>query len=266
VLAADSIRNLAYIGIARAALGKGDNPGAIAAANSVTPMAPANDFEYRLFYSSTTALGISNFYQDRLSGGAGVTTGSVSGTPFIALDDPRVPHPLTPTNAPQAEPATGGSFVVPNSPPSFSTFSGTRTGADFTYGASIRLASLLEVRYILAEAGGSAGTNVGGQTNIAFVESRRTSFPSTTAAAPTTAANYMDNLIDQRRRDFYLDGHRIGDLRRYLRLYSRNNWPTGSMYGSATLTFGTQMCFPLNIAEITNNPMVSKPYTPPQGP
>jgi hypothetical protein len=267
VLAADSIRNLAYVGMARAALGKGDNPAAIAAANLVTSMGGATGFEYRLYYSSTTALGISNFYQDRVSGGAGVTTGSISGTPFISLDDPRVPHPLTATNTPLAEAVQGtGAFVVPNSPPSFSSFNNTRTGADFTYGASIRLASLLEAQYILAEAGGAGGTNFGGQTNIAFVESRRTAFPSTTAATPTDATNYMDNLIDQRRRDFYLDGHRMGDLRRYLKFYSRDFWPTGPMYGSATLSFGTQMCFPLNVAEITNNPLVPKPYTIPPGP
>jgi hypothetical protein len=266
VLGADSVRNWAYVGLARASLGMGDNPAAITAAQQVTPMAPNNDFEYRLYYSATTALNIFNFYQDRLSGGAGVTTGSVTGTPFIGLDDARVPHPLTTAGAPLAEAATGGSFVVPNSPASFSSYNGTKTGADFTYGASIRLASLLEVQYILAEAGGSTGTNVGGQSNIAFVESRRTAFPSNTATAPTTAVNFLDNLIDQRRRDFYLDGHRMGDLRRYVKFYSRDYWPTGPFYGSTTISFGAQMCWPLNVAEITNNPLVPKPYAPPAGP
>ena len=266
VLGADSVRNLAYVGLARAALGRGDNAAAIAAANQVTGMGTSNDFEYRLNYSATTALGVFNFYQDRLSGGAGVTTGSITGTPYLALDDNRVPHPETATGTPQTEATMGGQFVVPNSPPSFSTFTNTPAGGDFTYGASIRLASLLEARYIIAEAGGAAGTNIGGQTNVDFVESRRTAFPSTTAAVPTTPANYLDNLIEQRRRDFYLDGHRMGDLRRYVREYSRDFWPTGSFYGSTTVTFGTQMCWPLNVAEITNNPLVPKPYAPPQGP
>lgn len=266
VLASDSIINLSRIGYARAALARGEDAAAIASAQQVTNMGGATGFEYRLYYNSTTALGVSNFYQDRLSGGAGVTTGSVSGTPFIGLNDTRVPHPITTAGAPQPEVATGGSFVVPNSPPSFSTWNNTVPGADFTYGASIRLASLLEAQYIIAEAGGPAGTNLGGQSNIAFVESRRTAFPSTTAATPTDATNYMDNLIEQRRRDFYLDGHRMGDLRRYLRRYGRDYWPTGPMYGSTTLSFGTQMCWPLNVAEITNNPLVPKPYSIPPGP
>ena len=268
VLASDSIRNLALIGMARAALNRGDNAKAIASAQQVTPMGTTNpDFEYRLYYNATTTLNIFNFYQDRLSGGAGVTTGSVSGTPFFNLDDARVPIPLNATTGlPQPEATQGGSFVVPNSSPSFSTFNGTKQGADFTYGASIRLASYLEAKYIIAEAGGAAGQNLGGQSNISFVESRRTAFPSTTAAVVTTAANYTDNLFDQRRRDFYVDGHRMGDLRRYKKLYGRDEWPKGSFYGSTTINFGDQMCWPLNVAEITNNPMVPKPYVQPIGP
>ena len=147
---------------------------------------------------------------------------------------------------------------------SFSTFNNTKTGADFTNSTSIRIASMLEARYIIAEAGGPNGTNLGGQSNIAFIESRRTAFPSTTAATPTTAANFMDNLIDQRRRDFFLDGHRMGDLRRYKNKLGIDLWEKGAMYGG-TITFNDQTCWPINIAEITNNPSVPKPYTPPQG-
>ena len=260
VLAADSIRDLAFVGKARAALGKNDKTNAIAFANQVTPIGTTGDFQFNLYYNSNTTLGLTNMYQDRLSGGAGVTTGSVSGTPFIGLDDSRVPHPINATTgAPLAEVATGGSWVVPNAGPSFSVFNNTKTGADFTYGTSIRLASLLEAKYILAEAGGATAAN------IAFVESRRTSFPSSTAATPTTAANFMDNLIDQRRRDFFLDGHRMGDLRRYLKVNKIDLWTHGVMYGG-TVTFGDQMCWPLNTAEITNNPNVPKPYVLPNGP
>ena len=267
VAAADTLTRLALIGKARAALGKGDNANAIAFASQVTGMGTSNDFEFRAYYNATTALGVFNFFQDLLSGGGGVTTGSISNTPYLNLDDARVPHPRTATGAPQPEPTMGGSFVVPNSPPSFSTFNGTITGADFTYGASIRIASLLEARYILAEAGGPTGTNLGGQSNIAFVESRRTAFPSSTAATPTTALNYMTNLIEQRRRDFYLDGHRMGDLRRYQKHRGLDLWQTGPVPGAAAgVTFGAQRCWPLNVAEITNNPLVPKPYTPPTGP
>jgi hypothetical protein len=259
-LGADSVRNLAYVGMARAALGRGDNVKAAASARSVTGMGTTSNFEYRLYFNATTTLGLQNLFQDYLSGGGGVATSAISNTPFVGLDDARVPHPLTATGQPLAEPVTGGNFVAPNSPPSFSSFDGTKTGADFTYAASIRLASLLEAQYIIAEAEGAT------PTNIAFVEGRRTAYPSTTAATPTTAANYLDNLIDQRRRDFFLDGHRMGDLRRYKKFYGKDFYPTGSYYGSTTVTFGTQMCWPLNVAEVTNNPLVPKPYVPPNGP
>jgi hypothetical protein len=122
------------------------------------------------------------------------------------------------------------------------------------------LASLLEAKYILAEA------EEGTAESIAFVESRRTAFPSSTAVTPTTAANFRANLIQQRSRDFYLDGHRMGDLRRYKKYYGIDLYPTGAYLGSATTTYGNLTCWPINTAEITNNPLVPKPYTPPIGP
>jgi hypothetical protein len=259
--AADSIRNLAYVGMARAALGRGDLTKAAASARQVVSQGGATGFEYRIYYNSNTTLGLQNLFAERLSGGAGATSASITSTPFLALDDPRVPHPINAvTGQPLPEPATGGSFVVPNAPPSFSTHDGTRAGADFTYATSVRLASLLEARYIIAESEGAT------PENIAFVESRRVAYPSTTATTPTDATNFLANLIDQRRRDFYLDGHRMGDLRRYAKRYGLEFWPTGSFYGSTTTTFGDGKCWPINTAEVTNNPLVPKPYTPPQGP
>ena len=120
---------------------------------------------------------------------------------------------------------------------------------------------MLEARYIIAEAGGAGGTNLGGVSNVAFVESRRTAFASSTATAPVTAANYSTSLMDQRSRDFFLDGHRMGYLRRYLK-GGTDLWEKGAMYGG-TITFNDQTCWPINVAEVTNNPFVPKPYTAP---
>jgi hypothetical protein len=75
----------------------------------------------------------------------------------------------------------------------------------------------------------------------------------------------MTNLIDQRRRDFFLDGHRQGDLRRYLKRYNIDMWQRGPMYGTTT-SFADSHCMAITLAEIINNPMVPKPYTPPTGP
>jgi hypothetical protein len=252
---ADSLRNLAYVGAARAFLGAGDKAKAVEYARLVQPIAN-NNFEFRIYFNDNLATSrLNNPLRDRMSGGAGVTSASVSGTRFQFLDDARVPVPLNAQGQPQPEVATGGSWIVPNSPPSYSTFDGTKTGADFSLGGYMRLASLLEARYILAEAEGPTAEH------IAFIESRRTAFPSTTATAVTTAANFVDNLRDQRRRDFYLDGHRMGDLRRYRDQYNVttgiHSWETGSMYGTTT-QFSNTMCWPLNSSEINNNPNVPK--------
>ncbi|MEO7647999.1 MAG: hypothetical protein ABIV11_07160 [Gemmatimonadaceae bacterium] len=260
--AADSITNLAYLGMARAALGRNDKTKAAAKARLVTGIGTTNAWEWRIAYNAGTSLGLSNTWGERMAGGAGATVVAISNTPFFALDDARVPHPInSTTGAPLPEVATNGSFVVPNSPPTFSTFNGTKVGADPTADASMRLGSLLEAQYIIAEAEGATASN------IAFVESRRLAFPSNTATTVTTATNYMANLMEQRGRDLYLGGHRLGDLRRWDKYYGiSNRWPTGSFYGSTTVTFGTGKCWPMNAAEITNNPLVPKPYTPPTGP
>jgi len=259
--AADSVRNLAHVGMARAALGRGDKAKAISAARQVTTLGGTTGFEYRAFYNSNTTLGLGNLMAERLSGGAGATSGTINFTPFIGLDDPRVPHPINATTgAPLPEAAQNGSWVVPNSPPSFSTFDGSRTGVDANYGTSFRIASLLEAQYIIAEAEGPTAAN------IAFVESRRTAFPSRTTPDVVTAANFFESLRTQRSRDFYLDGHRLGDLRRYEKQQGLDLWPKGAYPRATNVQYGTQKCWPITRAEVTNNPNVPKPYTPPVGP
>ncbi|GAC1652286.1 MAG: hypothetical protein NVS4B3_14290 [Gemmatimonadaceae bacterium] len=256
---ADSLRNLASVGAARAYLGIGDAAKAQQYASQVAAIVGSTDFEFRVYFNETVSLGrLNNPFAQRMSGGAGLTTGSISGTPFLGIDDARVPYPTDASGAPVARPTMSGTWVVPNSPPAFSTFTGAQPGGDFAYGGYLRLASLLEAKYILAEIGGPTGSNLGGVANIDFVESRRTAFPSSTAVTPTNPTTYFDNLRDQRRRDFYLDGHRLGDLRRYKDRYSLDLFPKGSYFGSTTVTFGNQTCWPLSLAELTNNPNASK--------
>lgn len=87
----------------------------------------------------------------------------------------------------------------------------------------------------------------------AFVNSRRAVGGQAPLTAPS-AAEYLAALRDQRRRDFFLDGHRRGDLRRYKKLYGLDEFPSGSYLGSTTASYGDQECFPLSQAEINNNP------------
>jgi len=68
--------------------------------------------------------------------------------------------------------------------------------------------------------------------------------------ATLTATNVMDEIVEQRKRELYLEGHRLGDLRRL-------NLPlapaTGAPYVSGG-TYGDQSCFPLPNVERINNP------------
>ena len=65
-----------------------------------------------------------------------------------------------------------------------------------------------------------------------------------------TAANVMAEIVEQRRREFFLEGHRLGDIRRL-------NLPlspaTGAPYVSGG-TYSDQSCFPLPNIERINNP------------
>lgn len=67
-----------------------------------------------------------------------------------------------------------------------------------------------------------------------------------------TAADVMAQVIEQRRRELFLEGHRLGDMRRYnLPLVPAPGAPfaTGGVYGNQT-------CFPLPDVERINNPNI----------
>jgi hypothetical protein len=68
----------------------------------------------------------------------------------------------------------------------------------------------------------------------------------------------MAELRDQRSRDFYLDGHRLGDLRRYKEYYGVDLFPKGPYPGSTSgqVYNETVTCWPLPTNEINGNPNV----------
>ena len=66
----------------------------------------------------------------------------------------------------------------------------------------------------------------------------------------------MAELRDQRSRDFYLDNHRLGDLRRYKEFYNVDLFPKGPYPGSTSGAVYDESitCWPLPTNEINENP------------
>jgi hypothetical protein len=245
---ADSITNYARVGAARASLNLGDNALAAQYASAVTPayVSPTvRGFEFRAYYvdgAPPVRRRTANPYWEFANNERWF---SVSGTPFDSLyrRDPRVPAELRTT-------LDGTTRRTPNSPQAFSTYNATLrnldssfSGARFSATSTIRVASALEARYIIAEAEGVNPANLG------FINERRAIGGDTALAATITAAEYFAALRDQRRRDFFIDGHRLGDLRRYKRFYGIDEWPSGPYFGSTTVSYGTQECWPIPVTE-----------------
>lgn len=256
---ADSLANLALVGAARAELDLGDLQKAASYAAQVTPgfnfwvyyvegIPPASGVPVNPLYnaegSPVPSSGPDTTFR---SGGFLYSSGSLwegVDTTFQNLNDPRVPH--TPT---RVRAMNGSMMYVPNQSRSFSGYrppSATLPGGQaMTPGAAIRVASYVEAQYIVAEAAG------GNASTLAFVNAQRAANgqPPSTAATP---AEVLADLRDQRRREFYMDGHRLGDLRRYKAQYGIDLFQTGAY--NATRTYGTVECFPIPLSERNSNP------------
>jgi hypothetical protein len=235
ILAADSVIAFANVGAARASLNKNDK----AKATQYAQLVPAA-FVFSAYYTDNTTGQIHRTY-NRIGTGNGV--GTLAGTPFEAMaGDPRVPRATTPA----------GRVGTPLSPESYSTFNNTVAGANFLPVMSVRIASGLEARYIVAEAAGPTAAT------LTFVNERR----AVGLQAPVTLTGdaLMAELRDQKARDFYLDNHRLGDLRRYKKYYSVDLFPKGPYPGSTTGQIYNEAidCWPLPTNEINDNPNVPR--------
>jgi hypothetical protein len=233
IAATDSVRTFALVGAARAALNRNDKTAAIGFANQVPPA-----FEFRAYYTDNTSAQRNRTYE-RLTVGSNAV---LLNTPFAAMDgDPRVPRVA----------GTTGRGGVPLSPPSYSSFNNTPAGAPFTPVVSVRIASGLEAQYVIAEAEGPTAAT------LTFVNQRRAA--GMQAPVALTGDALMAELRDQRSRDFYLDNHRLGDVRRYLRYYNVDLFPAGPYPGSTSgQAYGTAICWPLPTNEINGNPNIPK--------
>ena len=119
----------------------------------------------------------------------------------------------------------------------------------------IAIAKYAEAQLIIAEARVAAADLAGAATAINNARnSGRTGMPQYSAAGQT-AAQVLAQIIEERRREFFLEGHRLGDIRRF-------NLPLNPAVGTAYVqgggTYGDQRCFALPDVERLNNPNIPK--------
>jgi len=121
------------------------------------------------------------------------------------------------------------------------------------WGSPDRLASGLEAQYIKVEADANP------TAMLDFINARRAVGRQTAIAATTDMNTLLRALMEQKTRDFWLEGKRIGDLRRLGESIVPYIIPPGNNYYKPELGLvGNQVCWPVPQSEINNNPMWPK--------
>jgi starch-binding outer membrane protein, SusD/RagB family len=138
--------------------------------------------------------------------------------------------------------------------------SGTATGSklflpakDATNATAMRIASYAEAQLIVAEVAATNGDLQGAANAINAARSRTAGLPAYVVPAGATAADVMAQVLEERRRELFMEGHRLGDLRRFAAPFLPAAG-TAYQYGGF---YGTQTCFPLPDVERINNPTIA---------
>ncbi len=116
------------------------------------------------------------------------------------------------------------------------------------------IARAAEAQFIVAEARLESGDLAGAVAAINTVRASRTGVPAYNGAGQT-AAQIRATLIEDRRRELFLEGHRLGDIRRYNLALTP---ATGAPYPVGGGVYGSQNCFPLPDVERVNNPNIGR--------
>jgi hypothetical protein len=122
----------------------------------------------------------------------------------------------------------------------------------------IPIARYAEAQLIVAEANNATGTAAGNTSAVNIINALHTK-----AGIPPygggTQAQVQAQIIEERRREFFLESQRLGDLIRYNLTATP---PKGTLFkngGTYGLDTGIQLCFPLPDIERLNNPNINKP-------
>jgi starch-binding outer membrane protein, SusD/RagB family len=125
-----------------------------------------------------------------------------------------------------------------------------------SYADPIRLASGLEAQYIVAEATllGGGGTAAA----LSLINTRRTAGGQSAYGGSTDNVSVLQELLNQRARDFWMEGKKLGDLRRNpsVSLPSVLTDPVGAAFYTSVGggTFGDTFCAPIPPEETNANP------------
>ncbi len=225
------LTNLARVGRARALVGLNRLTDAAAQAAPV----PAS-FVYSLYTSANTSRQNNGvYYYDNINQRfSAIDREGGNGLPFLSDSDPRVKYHDT------KKPGFDGARDLVNQ-----LKYPTRT-------SPIPLATGAEALYIQAEAALAPG---GSGSFIDFInQARATDGLTTTVADPGTATGRVDLLFKERAYSLWLTAHRLGDMRRLVRVYKRpasTVYPVGQYSGGGT--YGTDVNLPIPVQE-QNNP------------
>lgn len=220
-----ALANAARVGRARAHLQAGRKADALTDANAV----PAG-FAFSLGYIDDLAnrnrLGnrLWQFTLDR---------GSISVAPAFRVTDARLKFKSPTQHALTPQDPSSGAFFIQDKYPSFTT--------------PIRVASRLEADYIAAEAGTTAA-------QLALINARRSANGQPAFAGGTGAAEVLTELLWQKSLDFWLEGKRVGDMRRNPNNMTALPVPGAAYFKAGFAPIGNGTCYPLPLQERDNNP------------
>ncbi len=226
---ANDIINMSNVGAARASLKVGD----LAKARAYALLVPAG-YEKLALYSANSVRENNQVHRPARTADPFV---GVHPT-FLGLNDPRVPALATARLGLNSNP-----IFPPQRPFMYSGWSSAAVGTiDIT--TNMKFATYLEALYVIAEADGAT------PATLAFVNTRRAA--GNQAPVSLTGAALITELRNQRARDFFLTGQRLGDLRRYLAA-GTDLFPKGK-YPVFTDFYGENKCFIVPLSEKAGNP------------
>ena len=137
---------------------------------------------------------------------------------------------------------------------------GTATGSRLfipakhaTSTSPLRIASYAEAQLIVAENAAATGNLAEAEAAINRARARTAGVPAYTRPVGATAADLNAQIIEERRRELFMEGHRLGDMRRYGIAFTP---AAGAAYQYGGV-YGTQTCFPLPDVERINNPTIA---------